>query len=71
MDVVYPEEKPPVRFADITFASGLSVNYPFRSASLGDFDGNGWLDLLVAGQLFINENGSRLMANVAYLIAVV
>ncbi len=49
-------------FEDVTIASGLYATAPTQTASWGDFNNDGWIDLFVAHenypcQLFINEKG--------------
>ncbi|MEP7255286.1 MAG: CRTAC1 family protein [Ferruginibacter sp.] len=49
-------------FEDVTIESGLYSPYPTQSASWGDFNNDGWIDLFVAHenypcQLFINHKG--------------
>ncbi len=49
-------------FEDVTIESGLYSPYPTQTASWGDFNNDGWIDLFVAHenypcQLFINHKG--------------
>jgi hypothetical protein len=49
-------------FEDVTIESGLYSPYPTQTASWGDFNNDGWIDLFVAHenypcQLFINNKG--------------
>ena len=49
-------------FADVTIESGLFSPYPTQTASWGDFNNDGWIDLYVPhenypAQLFINNKG--------------
>lgn len=50
------------KFEDITIESGLYSPFPTQTATWGDFNNDGWIDLFVAHenypcQLFVNYNG--------------
>jgi hypothetical protein len=44
-------------FDDVTFESGLASFHPTQTASWGDFDLDGWLDLFVGNESYAEMNG--------------
>ncbi len=59
------------RFEDVTFEAGLYSPAPTQTASWGDFNNDGWIDLFVAHenypcQLFINNKGKFIDVSVKY-----
>ena len=55
--VIYPTLTSQNFFTDVTTTVGLDTSFSNASVSWGDYDGDGFLDLLVSGRLFKNNNG--------------
>ncbi|MBI1183736.1 T9SS type A sorting domain-containing protein [bacterium] len=54
-----PEHNSRNYFIDVTEAKGLPLDMPMKTVAWGDYNGDGYLDLLVAGRLFKNNGTAK------------
>lgn len=59
IDVImeFPIKESPYYFVDVTEEMGIPLNISSNTVAWGDYNNSGYLDLLVGGRLFKNNNG--------------